>query len=138
MARLRKSCLYSSSTEAYSGGGLSPPGPVKSIDFRGFSGPNGCWAPPPRKEKKFKPLPGQIPEYAPERLLFGKTKEVGLKLWRMIVRLAIVLVWKNKVWGRLGFKGQRLGEVGGGRISPSLENRGDLSRNYGERTTFGY
>ena len=28
----------------YSGGGkgLSPPGPVKSIDFRGFSGSNGC------------------------------------------------------------------------------------------------
>ena len=26
--------------------GLSPPpGPVKSIDFRGFSCPNGCWAP---------------------------------------------------------------------------------------------
>ena len=37
--------------------GLSPPpGPVKSIDSRGFSGPNGCWA-PPWKEKKFKPPP---------------------------------------------------------------------------------
>ena len=30
---------------AYSGGGYGakpPPGPVKSFDFRGFSGPNGC------------------------------------------------------------------------------------------------
>ena len=33
-------------SEAYSGGGYwgyaHPPGPVKSIDFRGFSCPNGC------------------------------------------------------------------------------------------------
>ena len=36
---------------AYSGGA----GPVKSIDFRGFSGPNRCWAPPLGKIKKFKP-----------------------------------------------------------------------------------
>ena len=30
---------------AYSGGAMEakpPSGPVKSIDFRGFSGPNGC------------------------------------------------------------------------------------------------
>ena len=54
--------------EAYSGGGVSPPpGPVKSIDFRGFSVPNGCQA--PGKKKKFKPPPGQIPEYAPGWLL---------------------------------------------------------------------
>ena len=36
-------------SEAYSGGGLwglSPPGPVQSMDFRGFSGPNGCCVPP--------------------------------------------------------------------------------------------
>ena len=36
---------------------------MKSINFRGFSGPNGCWAPP---GKKSKPPSGQIPEYAPE------------------------------------------------------------------------
>ena len=38
---------------AYSGGlwGLSSPGPVKSIDFRGFSGPNGCGAPPGKIKK---------------------------------------------------------------------------------------
>ena len=44
--------------EAYSGGGLwglSPPGPIKSIDFKVFSGPNGCWAPP--WKKKIKPPP---------------------------------------------------------------------------------
>ena len=46
--------------EAYSG----TLGPVKSIDFREFSGPNGCWA-PAKKEKKISPPPGQIPEYAP-------------------------------------------------------------------------
>jgi len=39
--------------------GLSPHGPVKSIDFKRFAGPLG-------KRKKFKPPPGQIPEYAPE------------------------------------------------------------------------
>ena len=44
---------------------IAPPGPMKSIDFRGFSGPNGSWAPPPGKIKNLSP-PGQIPEYAPE------------------------------------------------------------------------
>ena len=47
------------SAEAYSGGGVmgaQPPGPVKSMNFRGFSGPNLCWA-SPWKEKKFKPPP---------------------------------------------------------------------------------
>ena len=36
--------MYADKSEAYSGGawGYAPPGPVKSIDFRGFSGPNGC------------------------------------------------------------------------------------------------
>jgi len=38
--------------------GLNPPGPEKSIDFRGVSGPNGCLAPP-----------RQIPEYAPGLLV---------------------------------------------------------------------
>ena len=32
--------------------GLSPPGPVKSFDFMGFSGPNGFWVPPLEREKK--------------------------------------------------------------------------------------
>ena len=47
-------------SEAYSGGGLlglgppPPPGPVKSIYFRWFLCPNGCWQ-PPSKEIKFKP-----------------------------------------------------------------------------------
>ena len=45
-------------------GAKPPPGQVKYIDFRGFSGPRGCRA-PPGKRKKFKPPPGQIPEYAP-------------------------------------------------------------------------
>ena len=38
----------------HSGGlwGLSPPGLVKFMDFRGFSGPNRCWAPPPPPAKK--------------------------------------------------------------------------------------
>ena len=40
-----------------------PPGPVKSIDFKGCSCPNGCWQ-PPSKEKNLRP-PGQILEYAP-------------------------------------------------------------------------
>ena len=34
--------------------GLSPPGPVNSFDFMGFSGPNGFRA-PPGERKKFKP-----------------------------------------------------------------------------------
>ena len=38
-----------------------PQGPVKSIDFRKFSGPNGCWAP---YGKKLKPPPRQISENA--------------------------------------------------------------------------
>ena len=27
-------------------GAQPPPGPVLFMDLRGFSGPNGCWAPP--------------------------------------------------------------------------------------------
>ena len=27
-------------------GAKPPPGPVKSIEFRGFSDPSGCWTPP--------------------------------------------------------------------------------------------
>ena len=46
-------------------GAKPPPRPVKSIDFRGFSGTTGAEPPHPWKDKKFKPLPGQIPEYAP-------------------------------------------------------------------------
>ena len=34
-------------------GAKPPPGPVKSMDFRGFQAPTG--AEPPWKEKKFKP-----------------------------------------------------------------------------------
>jgi hypothetical protein len=41
--------------------GLSPfPGPVKSIDFREFSCPNGRWAPPPWKEKNLSPPFGKF------------------------------------------------------------------------------
>ena len=44
---------WKGSVEAYSVGlwGLSPPGPVKSIDFRGLSGPTGA-EPPFGKRKK--------------------------------------------------------------------------------------
>ena len=51
--------------EAYSGGllGLSPPGPVKSIDFEGFQAPTGAEPFPPGKPS---PSTGQIPEYAPD------------------------------------------------------------------------
>jgi len=38
---------------------------VKSIDFR-FSGPTGAET-HPWKDKKFKPPPEKIPEYAPEQ-----------------------------------------------------------------------
>ena len=50
--------------ESYSGGllGLSPPGPVKSIDFEGFQAPTGAEPFPPGKPS---PSTGQIPEYAP-------------------------------------------------------------------------
>ena len=44
----------------HSGGhiGAQPPsGSVNSIVFKGVSGPNGCWAPPPENINKFKPLP---------------------------------------------------------------------------------
>ena len=40
--------------------GLSPLGPVESMNFRGFSGPDGL------EIKCLSPLPGQIPEYAPD------------------------------------------------------------------------
>ena len=60
-------------SEAYTGGrlwGLSPPPePVKSIDFRGFQASTGA-EPQPGKRKKFKPPPGQIPEYAPGAVLY--------------------------------------------------------------------
>ena len=46
-------------------GAKPPPGQVKSIDFRGFSGPNGCYKAPLEREKNVSP-PVQIPEYAPE------------------------------------------------------------------------
>ena len=59
--------LEAQSQRRIQGGGLlgliPPPGPVKSIDFRGFSCPNKCWQ-PPSKEKNLSP-PGQILEYAP-------------------------------------------------------------------------
>ena len=51
-------------------GGLAPPlGPVKSIDFKMFSGPKQVLS-PPLKDKKLSP-PGHIPEYAPALKLSG-------------------------------------------------------------------
>jgi len=38
-------------------GAKPPPGPVTSIDFRGFSGPKGCRGPPPGKIKNLSPPP---------------------------------------------------------------------------------
>ena len=53
--KLQKALIDS---RGYSGGLSPPPGPVKSIDFRGFQAP---W-----KEKKIYVSAGQIPEYAPD------------------------------------------------------------------------
>ena len=57
-----KNCLFfwKKSKVLYSGGcgGSAPPGPVKSMVSRGFSGPNGCYPPPPWKKIN---TPAQIP-----------------------------------------------------------------------------
>ena len=42
--------------------GASHPGPVKSIDFKGFQDPTDAETPPPGKNLS---PPGQIAEYAP-------------------------------------------------------------------------
>ena len=49
--------------------GLSLSGPLKSIDFRGFSGPNVSWAPPPGKNKNVSSPWTIIPESAPDLYL---------------------------------------------------------------------
>ena len=67
-------------------GAKPPPGTVKSINFRWFSGPNGCWA-PPWKVKKFKPPRGQIPEYTP--LLIPIAKSL-YSLWICLILSLIV------------------------------------------------
>ena len=50
--KLQKALIDS---RVYSGGGLSPPWTSEIYWFQGFSGPNGCWAPHPWKDKKLKP-----------------------------------------------------------------------------------
>ena len=50
----------------FRGGAEAPPLDQWNLLFSGgFSGPNGCWAPPPEKKKNLSPS-GQMPEYAPD------------------------------------------------------------------------
>ena len=71
---LKKNCFWyfhkTLGSEAYSG--AMGAGPVKSIDCRGFSGPNMCWAPPPGKKIISAPSP---PEQFPDQDSFMKHKK---------------------------------------------------------------
>ena len=91
-------------TGAYSGGlwGLSPPGPVKSVDFWGVLDPKGCWA-PIWKDKKISPPLDKFLNM-PLVMYIVKITEICLSLIWIILFILLIMMVEKKLTGRTSKK----------------------------------